>query len=76
MFLGIMYSVAGGLGKEDTEKGACGAVNIKTSLPSAKEIVIQSLVGGGWYIHNERWKSESTDGICTVGLVCYRYVCI
>ena len=42
-----MYSVAGDSGEEDTEKGADGAVNIKTSLPSAKEIVIQSLVGGG-----------------------------
>ena len=47
MFLGIMSSVAGDLGKEDTEKGACGAVNIKTTSPSAEEIVIQSLVGGG-----------------------------
>ena len=75
MFLGIMSSVAENSGVEDAEKGACGAVNIKTSLPSAKERIIQSLVGGG-DTFNERWKSESTDGICTVGLVCYRYVCI
>ena len=39
MFLGIMSSVAGDLGKEDTEKGACGAVNIQTTSPSAEEIM-------------------------------------
>tara|TARA_B100000795_G_scaffold227222_1_gene183509 strand:- start:2 stop:142 length:141 start_codon:yes stop_codon:yes gene_type:complete len=46
-----MYSVAGDSGEEDTEKGADGAVNIKTSLPSAKERIIQS-IGGDTF--NER----------------------
>jgi len=43
MLFGIMYSVARDSGEEVAEKGADGAVNIKTTSPSAKEIIIQSM---------------------------------
>jgi len=43
MLFGIMYSVARESGEEDAEKGADGAVNIKTSLPSAKEEEIHTM---------------------------------
>ena len=47
MLWGIINSVAGDFGEGDAETGAGGAVNIKTTSPSAKERIIQSVGGGG-----------------------------
>ena len=43
MLWGIINSVAGDFGEGDAETGAGGAVNIKTTSPSAKERIIQSV---------------------------------
>ena len=75
MLQGIINSVAEDLGEGDAETGAGGAVNIKTTSPSAKERIIQSVGGGDNLNFNEereirmvymyRWFS-----------VCYLEICV
>ena len=76
MFLGIMSSVAENSGVEDAEKGACGAVNIKTSLPSAKERIIQSVRGGGDNLNFNEEREIRMVYMYRWFSVCYLEICV